>query len=139
MPLNLSNVNTDFLLFMERVAISLGIGIMIGMEREWAHKDIGVRTCAIVAVTFTLAWGISPVTSYILLLALIPLITLVNWRSFTRDRSLDLTTSVALLAAAILGILVGAGPLLVAAACGVVMTGLLAWKAEVVKFAGAVT
>jgi uncharacterized membrane protein (DUF4010 family) len=139
MPLNLSNVNTDFLLFMERVAISLGIGIMIGMEREWAHKDIGVRTCAIVAVTFTLAWGISPVTSYILLLALIPLITLVNWRSFTRDRSLELTTSVALLATAILGILVGEGQLLVAAACAVLMTGLLAWKAEVVKFAGAVT
>ncbi len=139
MPLNLSNVNTEFLLFMERVAISLGIGIMVGMEREWAHKDIGVRTCSIVAVTFTLAWGISPTTSYILLLALIPLITLVNWRSFVRDRSLELTTSVALLATAILGILVGQGQLLVAAACAVVMTGLLAWKAEVVKFAGEVT
>ena len=139
MPLTPSIINTDFLLFMERVAISLGIGMMIGLEREWAHKDIGVRTCSIVAVTSTLAWQISPVTSYILLIALIPLITLVNWRSFTRDHSLELTTSVALLATAILGILVGAGQLLVAAACGVVMTGLLAWKAEVVKFAGAVT
>src|SRR5438105_12272646 len=139
MPLTPSIINTDFLLFMERVAISLGIGMMIGLEREWAHKDIGVRTCSIVAVTSTLAWQISPVASYILLIALIPLITLVNWRSFTGDRSLELTTSVALLAAAILGILVGAGQVLVAAACGVVMTGLLAWKAEVVKFAGAVT
>jgi len=139
MPLNLSNVNTDFLLFMERVAISLGIGMMIGLEREWAHKEIGVRTCSIVAVTSTLAWQISPIASYILLIALIPIITLVNWRSFIRDGSLETTTSVALLAAAILGILVGEGQLLVAAACGVLMTGLLAWKAEVVKFTGEVT
>src|SRR5262249_42410317 len=67
------------------------------------------------------------------------LITLVNWRSFARDRSLEMTTSVALLATAVLGILVGEGKLLLAAACGVILTGLLAWKAEVVKFAGEVT
>ena len=139
MPLNPGNVNIDFLLFMERVAISLGIGMMIGLEREWAQKDIGVRTFSIVSLAFTLSWGVSPTVSYILLVALIPLIALVNWRSFARDRSLELTTSVALLATAVLGILVGEGQLLVAAACGVVMTALLAWKAEVVRFAGTVT
>src|SRR5262249_7391333 len=139
MPFNLGSVNTEFLSFMARVAISLGIGMMIGMEREWAQKDVGVRTFSIVALAFTLSWSISPEASYILLIALIPLITLVNWRSFVRDRSLELTTSVALLATAVLGILVGEGKLLLAAACGVILTGLLAWKAEVVKFAGAVT
>ncbi len=139
MPFNLSNLNTEFLNFMVRVVISLAIGMMIGLEREWAQKDIGVRTFSIVALAFTLAWGISPEASYILLVALIPLITLVNWRSFVRDRSLEMTTSVALLATAVLGILVGEGQLLVAAACGVIMTGLLAWKAEVVRFAGTVT
>jgi uncharacterized membrane protein (DUF4010 family) len=141
MPFNLGtlNTNTEFLSFMARVVISLAIGMMIGMEREWAHKDIGVRTFSIVALAFTLSWGISPVATYILLIALIPLITLVNWRSFVRDRSLELTTSVALLATAVLGILVGEGQLLVAAACGVILTGLLAWKSEVVRFAGEVT
>jgi uncharacterized membrane protein (DUF4010 family) len=139
LPLTLNNLNTEFLTFMVRVVISLGIGMMIGLEREWAQKDLGARTFSIVALAFTLGWGISREVSYILLLALIPLITLVNWRSFSRDRSLELTTSVALLATAVLGMLVGEGHLLVAAACGVIMTGLLAWKAEVVKFAGAVT
>jgi uncharacterized membrane protein (DUF4010 family) len=141
MPFNLGNfnTNTEFLTVMVRVVISLAIGMMIGLEREWAQKDIGVRTFSIVALAFTLAWGISPQASYILLVALIPLITLVNWRSFVRDRSLEMTTSVALLATAVLGILVGEGQLLLAAACGVIMTGLLAWKAEVVRFAGAVT
>jgi uncharacterized membrane protein (DUF4010 family) len=139
MPPALSNINTDFLAFMERVVISVGIGMMIGMEREWAQKDIGVRTFAIVALAFTLAWGISPTASYILLVALIPLVTLVNWRSYTRDRSLEMTTSAALFATAVLGMLVGHGQLLVASACGVVLTALLAWKAEVVRFAGEVT
>ncbi len=131
--------NSDFIMLMQRVAISLAIGMMVGMEREWAHKDMGVRTFALVSLAFTLAWIISPPTTYLLMLALIPLITLVNWRSFARDRSLELTTSVALLATALLGILVGEGRFLVAAAAGVVMTGLLAWKSEVVKFTGEVT
>ena len=137
--MTLTGSNADFLLVMERIAISLAIGLMIGMEREWAHKEVGVRTFSIVAVSFTLAWEISQTITYILMLALIPLISLLNWRSFSRDRSLELTTSVALMATAILGILVGQGLLLVAAACGVVMTGLLAWKSEVVKFTGEVT
>ncbi len=131
--------SSDFLILMERVGISLAIGMMIGLEREWAHKDVGVRTFAFVALAFTLAWTIHPVVSYLLLAALIPLITLMNWRSFSRDRSLEMTTSVALLATALLGILVGEGLQLVAAACGVVITGLLAWKSEVVKFTEEVT
>jgi len=139
MPTPPINVNTEFLFFMERVAISLAIGMMIGLEREWAHKEVGVRTFSIVSLAATLSWQISPTASYILMIALIPIITLVNWRSFTKDRSLETTTTVALLATAVIGILVGEGQLLVAAACGIVLTGLLAWKAEVVRFAGAVT
>lgn len=138
MPAPLINVNTEFLFFMERVAISLAIGMMIGLEREWAHKEVGVRTFSIVSLASTLSWQISPIASYILMVALIPLVALVNWRSFVKDRSLETTTTVALLATAVLGILVGEGQLLVAAACGIVLTGLLAWKSEVVRFAGAV-
>jgi uncharacterized membrane protein (DUF4010 family) len=129
----------EYLPLIERAAVSLVIGGMIGMEREWAHKDVGVRTFALIALSFTLAWTISPTAAYILMAALIPLLTLVNWRSFARDRSLEMTTSVAVLATALLGVLVGQGLLLLAAACGVVVTMLLAWKAEMVRFAGEVT
>lgn len=134
--MTLSSANAALL---ARIAISLAIGMMIGLEREWAHKDVGVRTFAFVSLAFTLAWTISSETSYILLIALIPLITLLNWRSFVRDRSLELTTSVSLLATALLGILVGQDRFLVAAACAIVITMLLAWKAEVVRFTGEVT
>src|SRR5438309_1957438 len=98
MPAPPINVNTEFLFFMERVAISLAIGMMIGLEREWAHKEVGVRTFSIVALASTLSWQISPIASYILMVALIPLVTLVNWRSFVKDRSLETTATVAELA-----------------------------------------
>jgi uncharacterized membrane protein (DUF4010 family) len=138
-PLPLGGQSTDFLVLMERVGISLAIGMMVGLEREWAHKDVGVRTFAFVALAFTLAWTISPIAAYILMGGLIPLVTLLNWRSLTRDGTLEMTTTVALLAVALLGILVGQGLFLVAAACGVVVTALLAWKSEVVRFTGALT
>ena len=60
MPAPPINVNTEFLFFMERVAISLAIGMMIGLEREWAHKEVGVRTFSIVSLASTLSWQISP-------------------------------------------------------------------------------
>ncbi|HEV2280905.1 MAG TPA: MgtC/SapB family protein [bacterium] len=129
----------EYLPLIERAAVSLAIGGMIGMEREWAHKDVGVRTFALIALSFTLAWIIAPTAAYILMAALIPLLALMNWRAFARDRSLEMTTSVAVLATALLGVLVGQGLLLLAAACGVVVTMLLAWKAEMVRFAGEVT
>ena len=129
----------EYLPLIERAAVSLAIGGMIGMEREWAHKDVGVRTFALIALSFMLAWTISPPAAYILMVAMIPLLTLMNWRSFVRDRSLEMTTSVAVLVTALLGVLVGQGLLLLAAACGVVVTVLLAWKAEMVRFAGEVT
>src|SRR5215469_12545484 len=129
----------EYLPLIERAAVSLAIGGMIGMEREWAHKDIGVRTFALIGLSFTLAWTISPTAAYIMMVAMIPLLALLNWRSFVRDGSLEMTTSVAVLVTALLGILVGQGLLLLAAACGVVVTVLLAWKAEMVRFAGEVT
>ncbi|HEV2357078.1 MAG TPA: MgtC/SapB family protein [bacterium] len=129
----------EYLPLMERAGVSLAIGAMIGMEREWAHKDVGVRTFAFISLSFTLAWTVSPTAAYFLMAAMIPLVTLMNWRSFARDRTLEMTTSVAVLATALLGILVGEGLFLLAAACGVVITVLLAWKAEVVRFAGEVT
>jgi uncharacterized membrane protein (DUF4010 family) len=135
----LPGYGSEYLPLVERAAVSLAIGGMIGMEREWAHKDVGVRTFALIALSFTLAWIVSPTAAYIVMGAMIPLLTLMNWRSLARDRTLEMTTSVAVLATALLGVLVGQGVLLLAAACGVVVTMLLAWKAEMVRFAGAVT
>jgi uncharacterized membrane protein YhiD involved in acid resistance len=44
------------------IALKMGaavIGMLVGMEREWSNKDVGVRSFAIVALLGTLASVIS--------------------------------------------------------------------------------
>jgi uncharacterized membrane protein YhiD involved in acid resistance len=43
-------------LLAEKVAASASIGLLIGLEREWAHKDVGLRSFTIGALLGTLAW-----------------------------------------------------------------------------------
>ena len=38
-----------------KIALSLGLGLLVGLEREWAHKDLGVRTFTITALLGMLA------------------------------------------------------------------------------------
>jgi uncharacterized membrane protein YhiD involved in acid resistance len=30
-----------------KIVIAIGIGFLVGLEREWAQKDVGVRTFAV--------------------------------------------------------------------------------------------
>jgi hypothetical protein len=32
-----------------KMAVAIGIGMLVGMEREWSNKDVGIRTFALVA------------------------------------------------------------------------------------------
>ena len=38
-----------------KFAVSLGIGLLVGIEREWSNKDLGSRTFALTALLGTLA------------------------------------------------------------------------------------
>ncbi len=124
----------DFRTYMEPIGISLGIGLLIGLEREWAHKDVGLRTFALAALAGCLAWLLHPVAAFLVLGAAIALVSLLNVRSILVDRSLEMTTSVALLVTLLLGMSVAQGYALAAAATAVLVTMLLAWKAELVRF-----
>ncbi len=123
-----------FQAYIEPIGISLGIGLLIGLEREWAHKDVGLRTFALAALAGCLAWLIHPVAAFLVLGAAISLVSILNIRSLLVDRSLEMTTSVALLVTLLLGMVVAQGYALVAAATAVLVTMLLAWKAELVRF-----
>jgi hypothetical protein len=51
-----------------KIAVSVGIGMLVGFEREWSNKDVGVRTFAIVALLGMIASVVSPaiaVTAFI--------------------------------------------------------------------------
>jgi uncharacterized membrane protein (DUF4010 family) len=119
-----------------KIGVSLGIGLLAGLEREWAHKDLGVRTFGISALLGMVSSLASPAFALISMVGVLVVIAYVNWRTMLAERSLEATTSIALLVTFVLGVLVGQGHLFTPIASAVVLTALLAWKAELRKFAG---
>jgi uncharacterized membrane protein (DUF4010 family) len=70
------------------------------------------------------------------LIGVLLLIVAMNARSILADRSLEITTSAALIVNYLLGVLVGLGHIFTPIAGAIVMTMLLAWKTELSRFAG---
>ncbi len=122
-----------------KIAIALGVGLLVGFEREWAHKEVGVRTFSITALLGTLAALGSGQYAGICLAGIIVFATLINGRSLLVDGSLEMTTSVALLVTFVLGVMIGQGHLFTPVASAIVVTMLLAWKTELQQFAGGLT
>jgi uncharacterized membrane protein (DUF4010 family) len=122
------------LLLAEKVAASAAIGLLIGLEREWAHKEAGVRSFAIAALMGTLAWLVSPILAYVQVSIILIAILLANFYNLVKDEPVEITTSLALAATNILGILVGTGSFFIAFTCAIVVAALLSWKTELVSF-----
>ena len=110
--------------------------MLVGMEREWSNKDVGIRSFALVSLTGMLASTMGESVIVASLAGILLLIAAMNTRSILADRSLEITTSAALIANYLLGVLVGEGHIFTPVAGAVVMTMLLAWKTELSRFAG---
>jgi uncharacterized membrane protein (DUF4010 family) len=119
-----------------KMAVAVGIGMLVGLEREWSNKDVGIRTFAIVSLLGMLAAIIGQQIAITSLIGVFLLVVAMNGRSIITNRSLEITTSAALLATYLLGVLVGAGHVFTPVAGSVVITMLLAWKTELSRFAG---
>ena len=119
-----------------KMAVAIGIGMLAGMEREWSNKDVGIRTFAIVALLGMLASLIGQSVAIAALIGVFLLIAAMNARSILDHRSLEITTSAALILNYLLGVLVGLGHIFTPVAGAIVMTMLLAWKTELSRFAG---
>jgi uncharacterized membrane protein (DUF4010 family) len=122
-----------------KIAIALGVGLLVGFERAWAHKDVGVRTFSITALLGMLAALVSNQFAVVGLAGVVVLIAYINTRSLLVERSLEMTTSVALIVTFVMGVLVGQGHLFTPVASAILMTMLLAWKTELQRFAGDLT
>ena len=118
------------------MAVAIGIGMLAGMEREWSNKDVGIRTFAIVSLLGMLASLIGQSIAIAALIGVFLLVAAMNTRSILADRSLEITTSAALIVNYLLGVLVGLGHIFTPVAGAIVMTMLLAWKTEISRFAG---
>lgn len=122
-----------------RIAIALAIGMLVGLERESASKDVGIRTFGLTALLGALSVLIAPAYGVMSMAGVIVLIALMNARSLVVNRSLEITTSAALLVTYAAGVLVGLGHTFAPVAAAILMTLLLAGKIELHKFAGGVT
>lgn len=119
-----------------RIAVSLGIGLLVGIEREWSNKDLGIRTFALTALLGTMASLFAPSMAAVSLVGVFLIVIFANARSVLVDLSLEATTSAALLVVYVLGALAGEGHLFTPVAAAILMTMLLAWKVELRRFAG---
>jgi uncharacterized membrane protein (DUF4010 family) len=119
-----------------KIAVSLGIGLLVGIEREWSNKDMGIRTFALISLLGMIGSLFSQSMALVSFVGVFLIVVFANARSLWVSRSLEATTSAALLVIFVLGALVGQGHLFTPVAAAILMTMLLAWKVELHRFAG---
>lgn len=122
-----------------KMAISLGVGCLVGLEREWAHKDVGVRTFAVTSLLGMLGTLLGPQFAVLAVIGCLVFVVFINLRAILVNRSPEITTSVSLMVVCFLGILTGLGHLFTPVASAIILTMLLTWKAEFTRFAGGLT
>lgn len=122
-----------------QLAASLCIGMLVGIEREWANKEFGLRTFAFVSVLGMLSAHLPTALASVAFVGVLLLMAASDVRNFLSSRPLELTTSLAVLLVFVAGYLVGIGHVFTPVASAIIITMLLAWKLELQKFAGGLT
>jgi uncharacterized membrane protein (DUF4010 family) len=130
---------SPLLLLAVKVAVSACIGLLVGLEREWAHKEAGVRTFAIAALLGTLSWLVSPTLAMVQMSVVLVVLVLINIYGLRKEQEPQITTSLALAVTDVLGIVVGMGGFFLAFTAALVVTALLAWKTELITFISKLT
>jgi uncharacterized membrane protein (DUF4010 family) len=119
-----------------KLAIATGIGMLVGLEREWSQKDLGSRTFAITALAGTLSFLAAPVVAAFTFGGILLVVLLTGMRNIREGRPVETTTAAALILTFVLGVLVGEGHHYTPVAAAIVMTMLLSLKPALTHFAG---
>ncbi|HEX2910260.1 MAG TPA: DUF4010 domain-containing protein [Chloroflexia bacterium] len=119
---------------LSRIGLALALGFLIGLERERAGKDVGVRTFSFTSLLGALGWMTAPTVGLATLGFVVLMTLIINIQSLLRDKSTVITTSVTLFLTGLIGILVGAGETLVPTAATLFIVALLSWKEALVSF-----
>jgi uncharacterized membrane protein (DUF4010 family) len=123
----------------QRLAVALGIGFLIGVERGWKHRDApegaraaGLRTHAVIGLmggaVGALMPAIGPIGFAAITLAFAAAFIAFKIRESLKDNDISVTGTIAGLLVYALGVYAMWGDLRVAAAVGVALVGLLAFK-----------
>jgi uncharacterized membrane protein (DUF4010 family) len=119
-----------------KLAIAIGIGMLVGLEREWSQKDLGTRTFTIVAMAGTLSVLAAPEVAYVTFAGVLLIVLLAGLRNLHEGKPVEATTSAAMIATFVMGILVGQGHHYTPIASAILMTMLLSLKPALTHFAG---
>ncbi|SEO73015.1 Uncharacterized membrane protein, DUF4010 family [Halogranum amylolyticum] len=127
-----------------RVVIAAALGLFLGLEREWSKKSAGIRTfslTSLVAAVFTIIAEESPLGVALLtvggvLVIVQGILLAVQGLQTGEEDSLALTTSVSLLVAYGVGVLVASRFFVAGVAVAVISSSLLVLKRELHGFAG---
>jgi uncharacterized membrane protein (DUF4010 family) len=122
-----------------KIVIALGIGFLVGLEREWAQKDVGVRTFAVTSLLGMLGSLLGSEFAVLAAIGCLLFIVFINVRAIVANRAPEITTSASLMVVCFLGILAGKGHLFTPVASAIILTMLLTGKAEFTRFAGGLT
>ena len=128
----------DFLVVMSSLGVALGLGLLVGLQREFAKRrkqeDLlgGARTFALIAVVGALATMLSQVAGTYLVLATfaggVIVFLAIGYVRSTHEGHIGMTTEVAALIVFCAGALAGFGELPIAVAIGVLTATVLAIK-----------
>lgn len=119
-----------------KLAIAIGVGMLVGLEREWSQKDLGTRTFAIVAIASTLSILATPPIAYITFEGVLLIVLLTALRNVREGRPVETTTSAAVILTFVLGALIGQGHHYTPVAAAILVTLLLSLKPALTHFAG---
>lgn len=119
-----------------KLVIAIGIGMLVGLEREWSQKDLGTRTFAITAMVGAVSALASPQFAYLGFAGVLLIVALTGMRNIRESRPIETTTAASLITTFVLGVLVGQGHQYTPIAAAVLMTMLLALKPALTHFAG---
>ncbi|MFC4359027.1 MgtC/SapB family protein [Halobium salinum] len=130
-----------------RVVLAAALGLFLGLEREWSRKSAGIRTFSLISLVgavFTIVaqesdLGVSLLTIGGVLVIVQGVLLAVQGLRNGEEDSLSLTTSMSMMAAYGVGVLVAAGYVLVGVSVAVVSSLLLVLKRELHGFAGGLT
>jgi uncharacterized membrane protein (DUF4010 family) len=117
-----------------RLGLALGLGLFVGLEREWRQKDAGLRTFGFAALLGALGGVTGQAYALVSLILVGVLLTLMNWQVIRRGERPELTTSAALLVTCYVGVLSGMGHTFTPVVVTIATAGLLAWKEQLAGF-----
>lgn len=117
-----------------RLVLALGVGLLVGLEREWRGKEAGLRTFGLVSLLGAIG-GLLGTPYALVSIALVGiLVVFLNIQGIRADDGVELTTSAALLVILLTGVLCGLGHRVTPVAVSVVTAGLLSWKERLAEF-----